>query len=64
MSSLTNSPNLEITTLNTTAIKENLNYIAKFKLPADVAQQINSRFILNDDDIDDSTIMSDIKLNS
>lgn len=45
-------------------IKKNLNYIAKFRLSAGVAQHINSCLILNNVKIDDPTIMSDIELNS
>lgn len=45
-------------------LRENLNYIKKFDLPADVAQYIDSCFIINDVQIDNPTIASDVKLNS
>ena len=63
-SSPTSDPNPENKTSNTVAIKDNLNYIAKFGLLASVAQYINSCFIFNDIHIDDPTIASDVELNS
>ena len=63
-SSPTSDPNPKNKTSNTTAIKDNLSYIAKFGLPASVAQHIDFCFILNDVHIDNLTIVSNVKLNS
>ena len=65
MSTSTSDQNPETATLDTAAERENLNYISKFGLPANVAQQhIDSRLILHDVHIDDPTIASDVELNS
>lgn len=45
-------------------LRKNLNYIEKFGLPVNVAQHINYHFILNDIHIKNSTIASNVKLNS
>lgn len=64
MSTSTNNPNGKNTFLNTAVKKENLSYIKKLELPADVAYYIDSHIILNDIYIDDTTTASDIELNS
>ncbi len=52
-----------MTTLDTTTIRENLSYLAKFGLPLSVTQHIDTRLIFHDVDIDDPTRASDIELN-
>ncbi len=64
MSSSTNDLNAKTTSSNTVAIKENLSFIKKFGLLADIAQHIDSRLILNDIHIDNSITVSNVKLNS
>lgn len=62
MSSLTSNCNPE--TLDTTVeLRENINYIEKFGVPAGVTQYINSHFILNDIHMKDPIIALDIELN-
>ena len=64
MSSPISNNNLKTTTLDAVAERENLNYISKFGLPANVAHHINSRLILHDIYINDPTIALDVELNS
>ena len=64
MSSPTSDHNPDTTTLDIAIERENLSYISKFGLPANVAHHINSRLILYDVHINDPIITSDIKLNS
>ena len=63
MSTSTSNLNPETTTLETTTIRENLSYLAKFGLPPSVAQHINTRLIFHDVYIDDPITASDIELN-
>ena len=63
MSTSTSNLNLETTTLDTNTIRENLSYLAKFGLPPNVAQHINTRLIFHDIYINDPTTASDIDLN-
>lgn len=62
MSSPTSYYNPEI--LDAAAVKENLNYIAKFKLSSNIILYIDYRLILNNFHIDDLTTTSDINLNT
>ena len=59
----TNKHNFEIIILDAATKKENLNWISKFRLPANVAQHINLYLIFYDVYIDDPTIVLDIELN-
>ena len=52
------------TILNVATKRENLNCILKFRLSANVAQHINLWLIFYDVHIDDSTVASNIGLNS
>ena len=64
MSNLISDPNAKTSTLNAAAeLKENMNYIKKFRLPPSVAPYIDFWLILNDININDPTIASNIKLN-
>ena len=63
MSNPTSNHNSKITTLNAVTESENLNYISKFGLSANIAHYINSRLIFYDVHIDNPTIASDVKLN-
>ena len=63
MSNLISNPNSKTSTLDAAAERENLNYIAKFRLPANVAHHINLQLILHNVHIDKPTIASDIELN-
>ena len=56
--------NPETTILDATAKRKTLNYISKFRLPANVAQYIDLCLILHDVHINDPTIASDVELNS
>lgn len=58
----TSDYNFKITTSNTIAIKNNLSYIKKFELPISITQYINARLIVNDVNINNSRIASDIEL--
>ena len=60
---LISNRNSKTTTLDITTKRENLNYILKFGLFANVTQYINLRLILYNVYIDNSTITSDIKVN-
>ncbi len=64
MSTSTSDPKPDTTTLNAAAVRENLNYIAKFGLPPSVAQHFVTRLIFHDVHIDDPTTAPDIELNS
>ena len=64
MSSPISNHNPETTTLDAPAERENLNYISKFGLPANITHHIDSRLILHDVHIDDPRIALDVKLNS
>ena len=64
MSSPSSDHNPKTMTLDAATERENLNYISKFGLPANVAHHIDSRLILHDVHIDDPTIASDVELNS
>ena len=55
--------NPKTTTLNTVK-RENLKYISKFGFPVGVAQQIDSRLILYDIQINNFLAASDVELNS
>ncbi len=52
-----------MTTLNTIAERNNLNYIAKFELSTSIAQHINFRLIFSAVYINDLIIISNIELN-
>ncbi|MCJ1345193.1 hypothetical protein MMC31_003399, partial [Peltigera leucophlebia] len=56
MSNSTRDPNPKTITLDAVAEIENLNYIARFGLPANVAHHIDSRLIFYDVHINDSSI--------
>ena len=62
MSSPTSDYNPETTILDAVAERENLNYISKFGLPANVAHHIDSCLILHDVHIDDPIIVLSIEL--
>ena len=64
MSTSTSDQNPETPTFDTAAERENLNYISKFGIPANVAQHIDSCSILHDGHIDDPITASDAELNS
>ena len=64
MSSPISNHNLKTTILDAVAERENLNYISKFRLPANVALYIDSRLILYDVHINNLKIASDVDLNS
>ncbi len=63
MSTSTNNPNPNTTTLNAVTVRENLNYIENFELPLSVAQYIDIHLIFHDVHIDNLTIMSNIEFN-
>ncbi len=64
MSNPVSNPNAKTITLDaTTDLRENMNCIKKFGLLPSIAQSIDSQLILNSAHIDNSTIISDIKLN-
>ena len=56
--------NPKTTTLDAAAERENLNYISKFRLTANVAYHIDSWLIFYDVYIENLIIASDVKLNS
>ena len=64
MSSPTSDHNPKTNTPDVMAKKQNLNYISKFGLYANVAHLIDSRLIFHDVHIDDLLIALDLKLNS
>ena len=63
MSSPTSNYNPRTTTLNADVKRENLNYISKLGLSANVAHHIDLREIFYDVHIDDLSIALDIELN-
>lgn len=64
MSISTSNLNPDITTLNyIIIIRENLNYITKFRIPPSITQHINTCLIFYDVHIDDLTTPSDMELN-
>ena len=64
MSSPISDHNPETATLYATAEREYLNYISKFRLPANITQYIDLRLIFHDVHINNPIITSDVKLNS
>lgn len=56
--------NSKTSTLNTTTIRENLNYITKFELPPNIAKHIDICLMFHIVHIHDPITASDIKLNS
>ena len=60
MSSSTSNHNPEIITLDAITEIENLNYISKFELSANIVHHISSRLIFYDVHINNLTIVLDV----